>query len=58
MLTFKIVEHEGELVMLLPDEAVARLKVSVGDEVVLLETPRGYELRSAKSLESGATPLS
>jgi hypothetical protein len=55
MITFKIIEHEGELVMLLPDEAVARLKVGVGDEVLLMETPRGYELRSAKSIERDDT---
>ena len=58
MIAFKIVEHEGELVMLLPDEAVAKLKVGVGDEVVLIETPRGYELRSAKAITGDKPPRS
>ena len=41
MIAFKIIEHEGELVMLLPDKSVAKLKVGIGDEVVLIGTPRG-----------------
>jgi bifunctional DNA-binding transcriptional regulator/antitoxin component of YhaV-PrlF toxin-antitoxin module len=42
---FKISEHEGNLVMLLPEEARKKLNVTVGDEVVLIEKPNGFELQ-------------
>jgi bifunctional DNA-binding transcriptional regulator/antitoxin component of YhaV-PrlF toxin-antitoxin module len=42
---FKIIEHEGNLVMLLPEEARRKLNVAVGDDVVLIETPNGFELQ-------------
>ena len=42
---FKIIEHEGNFVMLLPEEARRKLKVTVGDEVVLIEKPNGFELQ-------------
>jgi hypothetical protein len=40
---FKTSEHEGHLVMLLPEEARKKLNVTVGDEVVL--KPNGFELQ-------------
>jgi hypothetical protein len=42
---FKIIEHEGNLVMLLPERVRRKLKVTAGDEVVLIEKPNGFELQ-------------
>ena len=44
MTQLELIDVEGELEVLLPDEILSRLGVMAGDELVLAETPAGYLL--------------
>lgn len=44
MLAIKVTTVGSSTGVVLPKEALARLKVKKGDRLFLVETPRGYEL--------------
>jgi hypothetical protein len=48
MAQLELIDIEGEFGVALPDEILSRLGVTVGDELVLAETPSGYLLTTAK----------
>ena len=49
MTELAVIEVEGELGVVFPNEILSRMGAVVGDEVILSETPHGYLLTSAKS---------
>ena len=44
MTQLELVDVEGKLGVVLPDETLSRLEVTAGDELLLAETPSGYLL--------------
>ena len=42
----RVLEIDGSLAMVLPGEVIERLHVTKGDEILLTETPDGYEISS------------
>ncbi|WP_310451760.1 hypothetical protein [Sulfuritalea sp.] len=57
MTRLELIDVEGELGVLLPDEVLSRLGVMAGGELVLAETPSGYLLTAAKPAPEGKAPL-
>ena len=54
MTKLELIDVEGELAMLLPDQILSRLGVTLGDELVLIESHSGYLLTSTRlAPESG-----
>lgn len=45
----KIVEFEGEAVLLLPEDLLARWSLDVGDDLYLVETANGFTLSPSDS---------
>jgi hypothetical protein len=43
-----LIDVEGELGVILPDEILSRLGAMAGDDLLLAETPSGYLLTVAK----------
>lgn len=52
-----LIDVEGELGMLLPDEVLSRLGATAGGELLLAETPSGYLLTAAKPAPEGTDSL-
>ncbi|MBI5900729.1 MAG: AbrB/MazE/SpoVT family DNA-binding domain-containing protein [Rhodocyclales bacterium] len=52
-----LIDVEGELGVILPEEILSRLRAKAGDELVLAETPAGYLLTVAKSAPEVKAPL-
>lgn len=48
MAELELIDIEGELGVVLPDEILSRLGVMAGDELVLAKEPFGYLLTTAK----------
>lgn len=48
MTELELIDVEGELGVILPDEMLSRLGVTVGDDLVLAERAAGYLLTAAK----------
>ncbi len=57
MAQLELIDVEGELGVLLPDEVLARLGVTAGGELRLGEAPSGYLLTSAKPAPAGKDAL-
>ena len=58
MTELELIDVDGELGMVLPDEILLRLGAMAGDELVLLETPAGYLLTSTNlAPEPGTEPV-
>lgn len=57
MTQLELIDVEGELGVILPDEVLSRLGVMAGGELVLAETPSGYLLTAAKPAPEGKASL-
>jgi len=57
MTQLELIDVDGELGVVLPDEVLSRLGVMAGGELVLAETPTGYLLTAAKRVPEGNDPL-
>ena len=57
MAQLELIDVEGELGVLLPDEVLSRLCVMAGGELLLAETPSGYLLTAAKPAPEGKDAL-
>ena len=57
MTELELIDVEGELGVVLPDEVLSRLGVRAGSQLVLGETPAGYLLTTAKRVSEGSDPL-
>jgi bifunctional DNA-binding transcriptional regulator/antitoxin component of YhaV-PrlF toxin-antitoxin module len=57
MTQLELIDVEGELGVVLPDEVLSRLGVRPGGELVLAETPFGYLLTTPKLAPEGNDPL-
>lgn len=57
MAQLELINVEGELGVVHPDEVLSRLGVRAGGELVLAETPAGYLLTAAKLVSEGNDPL-
>ena len=57
MAQLELIDVEGELGVLLPDEVLSRLGVTAGGELLLAETPSGYLLTAAKPAPEGKDSL-
>lgn len=55
MTTLQVIDIDGSLAIVLPNEAVTRLHVAAGDDIHLSETPDGYEILSefTRQLKAG-----
>ncbi len=54
MTQLELIDVDGELGVVLPDEVLSRLRAMAGEELVLVETPSGYLLTGAKALPEGS----
>ena len=52
-----LIDVEGELGVVLPEEILSRLGATAVDELLLAETPSGYLLTVAKSAPEVKAPL-
>ena len=52
----EVIEVEGALGVALPDEVLKRLKLSLGDVVLLTETRTGFRLTPAGASEGHPVP--
>jgi hypothetical protein len=57
MTQLELIDVEGELGVVLPDEILSRLGAMAGGELVLAETPSGYLLTTAKRASDGSASL-
>jgi hypothetical protein len=58
MTKLELIDVEGELGVVLPEQILSRLGATLGDELVLVETSPGYLLISATlAPESGTRPV-
>jgi hypothetical protein len=57
MTQLELIDVEGELGVVLPDEVLSRLGVMAGGELALAETPSGYLLTAAKPAPEGKASL-
>jgi bifunctional DNA-binding transcriptional regulator/antitoxin component of YhaV-PrlF toxin-antitoxin module len=57
MTQVELIDVEGELGLVLPDEILSRFGARAGDELILAETPSGYLLTAAKPAPGGNGPL-
>ena len=57
MTQLELIDVEGELGVVFPDEVLSRLGVMAGGELVLAATPSGYLLTAAKPAPEGEASL-
>lgn len=57
MTQLELIDVEGELGVVLPDEILSRLGVVAGGELVIAETSSGYLLTVAKPAPEGKASL-
>ena len=54
MTKLELIDVEGELGVVLPEQMLSRLGATLGDELVLVETSPGYLLTAAKRASDGS----
>lgn len=57
MTQLELIDVEGELGVVIPDEILSRFGARAGDELVLAETPSGYLLTFVKPAPDGKASL-
>jgi len=57
MTQLELIDVDGELGVVLPEEILSRLGAKAGGELVLAETPSGYLLTAAKPAPEGKASL-